>query len=77
MGKRDGKEIIYFTKDKNNKIRAYKQIVSNGSIEEIQKSLSNEKFLNESEEFYIIFDIIAPQIGGRHGQTHRNCVKAI
>lgn len=44
MGKRDGKEIIYFTKDKNNKIRAYKQIVSNGSIEEIQKSLSNEKF---------------------------------
>ena len=53
----DGKEIIYFTKDKNNKIRAYKQIVSNGSIEEIQKSLSNEKFLNESEEFYIIFDI--------------------
>ena len=57
MGKRDGKEIIYFTKDKNNKIRAYKQIVSNGSIEEIQKSLSNEKFLNESEEFYIIFDI--------------------
>ena len=57
MGKRAGKEIIYFTKDKNNKIRAYKQIVSNGSIEEIQKSLSNEKFLNESEEFYIIFDI--------------------
>ena len=57
MGKRDGKEIIHFTKDKNNKIRAYKQIVSNGSIEEIQKSLSNEKFLNESEEFYIIFDI--------------------
>lgn len=57
MGKRDGKEIIYFTKDKNNKIRAYKQIVSNGSIEEIQKSLSSEKFLNESEEFYIIFDI--------------------
>ena len=57
MGKRDGKEIIYFTKDKNNKIRAYKQIVSNGSIEKIQKSLSSEKFLNESEEFYIIFDI--------------------
>lgn len=51
------REIIYFTKDENNKIRAYEQIVSNGSIEEIQKSLSNEKFSNKSEKFYIIFDI--------------------
>ena len=50
-------EVVFFTKDKNNKIRAYTKSVDLKSEFEIKQNLSNELFLNESEEFYLIFDI--------------------
>ena len=51
------KEVVYFTKDRNNKIRVYTKSVNLKSEFEIKQNLSNELFLNESEEFYLIFDI--------------------
>ena len=50
-------EVVFFTKDKNNKIRDYTKSVNLKSDFEIKQNLSNELFLNESEEFYLIFDI--------------------
>lgn len=50
-------EVVFFTKDKNNKIRVYTKSVNLKSEFEIKQNLSNELFLNESEEFYVIFDI--------------------
>lgn len=50
-------EVVFFTKDKNNKIRVYMKSVNLKSEFEIKQNLSNELFLNESEEFYLIFDI--------------------
>ena len=51
------KNIIYFTKDKKNKIRVYQEIIDFKSEKELKGVLSQRDFDNKDEKFYVIFDI--------------------
>ena len=52
------KEVVYFTKDRNNKIRVYTDTVGFSSEDELKGFLSNKVFDNSTtEKFYLIFDI--------------------
>ena len=52
------KEVVYFTKDRNNKIRIYTETVGFNSEDELKGLLSNKVFDNSTtEKFYLIFDI--------------------
>lgn len=55
--KKRKREVVFFTKDKNNTIRVYMQNVNLRSESKIKRKLSNQSFLTESEKFYHIFDI--------------------
>jgi hypothetical protein len=53
-----GKEVVYFTKDRNNKIRVYTETMGFNSEDELKGLLSNKVFDNSTtEKFYLIFDI--------------------
>ena len=51
-------EVVFFTKDKNNKIRVYTETVGFNSEDELKGLLSNKVFDDSTtEKFYLIFDI--------------------
>ncbi len=53
-----GKEVVYFTKNSNNKIRVYAETIRFNSEDELKGLLSNKVFDNSTtEKFYLIFDI--------------------
>lgn len=51
------KTVVYFTKNKQNKICVYKEIVDFKSNDLLEGILSQRQFQTSDEKFYLIFDI--------------------